>query len=38
LLDALAQTGPRTVLTRHGEPWTGGAEAAVAQARSAGSA
>jgi hypothetical protein len=38
LLDALAQTGARTVLTRHGEPWTGGAEAAVAQARSAGSA
>jgi glyoxylase-like metal-dependent hydrolase (beta-lactamase superfamily II) len=37
-LDALAQTGATTVLTGHGEPWTGGIEAAVAQARSAGSA
>jgi hypothetical protein len=26
------------VLTGHGEPWTGGAEAAVAQAREAGAA
>jgi glyoxylase-like metal-dependent hydrolase (beta-lactamase superfamily II) len=37
-LDALAQTGARTVLTGHGEPWTGGIEAAVAQARDAGAA
>src|SRR3954451_17306762 len=37
-LDALAQTGAGTVLTGHGEPWTGGAEAAVARAREAGSA
>ena len=37
-LDALAATGARTVLTGHGEPWTGGAEAAVAEARRAGSA
>jgi glyoxylase-like metal-dependent hydrolase (beta-lactamase superfamily II) len=37
-LDALVQTGATTVLTGHGEPWTGGIEAAVAQARSAGSA
>jgi glyoxylase-like metal-dependent hydrolase (beta-lactamase superfamily II) len=37
-LDALAQTGARIVLTGHGEPWTGGIEAAVAQARDAGSA
>jgi glyoxylase-like metal-dependent hydrolase (beta-lactamase superfamily II) len=37
-LDAIAETGATTVLTGHGEPWTGGAEAAVAQARSAGSA
>jgi glyoxylase-like metal-dependent hydrolase (beta-lactamase superfamily II) len=32
-LDALAATGARTVLTGHGEPWTGGAEAIVAAAR-----
>jgi glyoxylase-like metal-dependent hydrolase (beta-lactamase superfamily II) len=37
-LDALAATGARTVLTGHGEPWTGGIEAAVAAARSAGAA
>jgi glyoxylase-like metal-dependent hydrolase (beta-lactamase superfamily II) len=37
-LDALAQTGAGTVLTGHGEPWTGGAEDAVARARAAGSA
>jgi glyoxylase-like metal-dependent hydrolase (beta-lactamase superfamily II) len=37
-LDALVETGAKTVLTGHGEPWTGGIEAAVAQARSAGSA
>jgi glyoxylase-like metal-dependent hydrolase (beta-lactamase superfamily II) len=37
-LDALAATGARTVLTGHGEPWTGGVEAAVEQARRAGSA
>ncbi|HEV2076054.1 MAG TPA: MBL fold metallo-hydrolase [Thermoleophilaceae bacterium] len=35
-LDALAETGARTVLTGHGEPWRDGAEAAVARARSAG--
>jgi glyoxylase-like metal-dependent hydrolase (beta-lactamase superfamily II) len=35
-LDALAATGARIVLTGHGEPWTGGAEAAVARAREAG--
>src|SRR4051794_11562351 len=34
-LDALARTGARTVLTGHGEPWTGGAEAAVDAARAA---
>jgi glyoxylase-like metal-dependent hydrolase (beta-lactamase superfamily II) len=34
-LDALAATGARTVLTGHGEPWTGGVEDAVARARSA---
>jgi glyoxylase-like metal-dependent hydrolase (beta-lactamase superfamily II) len=34
-LDALAQTGAGTVLTGHGEPWTGGAEAAVEAARAA---
>jgi glyoxylase-like metal-dependent hydrolase (beta-lactamase superfamily II) len=32
-LDALAATGARIVLTGHGEPWTQGAEAAVAAAR-----
>ena len=37
-LDALAATGATTVLTGHGPPWTGGAEAAVAAARSAGAA
>jgi glyoxylase-like metal-dependent hydrolase (beta-lactamase superfamily II) len=37
-LDALAETGARTVLTGHGEPWTQGAAAAVAAARRAGSA
>jgi glyoxylase-like metal-dependent hydrolase (beta-lactamase superfamily II) len=37
-LDALVATGATTVLTGHGEPWTGGIEAAVAQARSNGSA
>jgi glyoxylase-like metal-dependent hydrolase (beta-lactamase superfamily II) len=37
-LDALAATGATTVLTGHGEPWTGGAQAMVAQARQAGSA
>jgi glyoxylase-like metal-dependent hydrolase (beta-lactamase superfamily II) len=35
-LDALARTGARTVLTGHGEPLTGGVEAAVEQARRAG--
>jgi glyoxylase-like metal-dependent hydrolase (beta-lactamase superfamily II) len=33
-LDALAATGAQTVLTGHGEPWTGGAEAIAAAARS----
>jgi glyoxylase-like metal-dependent hydrolase (beta-lactamase superfamily II) len=37
-LDALAETGARTVLTGHGDPWTGGVEAAVAEARRAGAA
>jgi glyoxylase-like metal-dependent hydrolase (beta-lactamase superfamily II) len=37
-LDALAETGARTVLTGHGDPWTDGIESAVAQARAAGSA
>jgi glyoxylase-like metal-dependent hydrolase (beta-lactamase superfamily II) len=37
-LDALVDTGARTVLTGHGLPWTGGVEAAVAQAREAGAA
>jgi glyoxylase-like metal-dependent hydrolase (beta-lactamase superfamily II) len=32
-LDALAATGARVVLTGHGEPWTGGAEAIAAAAR-----
>ena len=35
-LDALAATGARTVLTGHGDPFTGGAEQACAQARAAG--
>jgi glyoxylase-like metal-dependent hydrolase (beta-lactamase superfamily II) len=37
-LDALAATGAGTVLTGHGEPWTGGVEDAVARARAAGAA
>jgi len=37
-LDALAETGAGTVLTGHGERWTGGIEAAVARARDAGAA
>jgi glyoxylase-like metal-dependent hydrolase (beta-lactamase superfamily II) len=37
-LDALVETGAQTVLTGHGDPWTGGVEAAVAQARQAGAA
>jgi glyoxylase-like metal-dependent hydrolase (beta-lactamase superfamily II) len=37
-LDAIADTGARTVLTGHGEPWTQWAAAAVAAARHAGSA
>lgn len=37
-LDALAATEARTVLTGHGPAWTGGAEAAVEQARRAGAA
>ena len=36
VLDALAETGARTVLVGHGEPWSDGAEAAVARAREAG--
>ena len=35
-LDALEGTGARTVLTGHGDPWTGGAEQAVALARATG--
>jgi len=35
-LDALAETQAKTVLTGHGEPWTEGAEGAVARARAAG--
>jgi glyoxylase-like metal-dependent hydrolase (beta-lactamase superfamily II) len=35
-LDALAATGATTVLTGHGEPWTGGAEAMAERARAAG--
>jgi glyoxylase-like metal-dependent hydrolase (beta-lactamase superfamily II) len=35
-LDALAETGASTVLTGHGEPWRGGAAAAVEAARRAG--
>jgi glyoxylase-like metal-dependent hydrolase (beta-lactamase superfamily II) len=35
-LAALAATSAATVLTGHGEPWRGGAAAAVAQARAAG--
>ncbi len=37
-LDALAATGARTLLVGHGEPWTGGVEAGVEQARRAGAA
>jgi glyoxylase-like metal-dependent hydrolase (beta-lactamase superfamily II) len=37
-LDPRAATGARTVLVGHGEPWTDGVEAAVAQAREAGAA
>jgi glyoxylase-like metal-dependent hydrolase (beta-lactamase superfamily II) len=37
-LDALEETGATTLLVGHGNPWTGGAEAAVAQARQAGAA
>ena len=37
-LEALARTGARTVLVGHGEQWTGGVEATVAQARAAGAA
>src|SRR3954449_12536487 len=36
-LDALADTGAKTVLTGHGETWTGGIEGAVAQAGATGS-
>ena len=35
-LDALAEVGAGTVLPGHGEPWTDGAEAIVAEARRAG--
>ena len=35
-LDALAETGARTVLVGHGEPWRNGAEQAVTLARQAG--
>jgi glyoxylase-like metal-dependent hydrolase (beta-lactamase superfamily II) len=35
-LDELAKTEARTVLVGHGDPWTGGAEQAVAAARAAG--
>ena len=37
-LDAIEQTGARTVLTGHGEPWMEGAAAAVEAARRAGTA
>jgi glyoxylase-like metal-dependent hydrolase (beta-lactamase superfamily II) len=37
-LDALLQTGAKTVLVGHGEPWTAGIESAVAEARRNGSA
>jgi glyoxylase-like metal-dependent hydrolase (beta-lactamase superfamily II) len=37
-LDGIAETNAGTVLCGHGEPWTGGAEAAVERARSAGAA
>jgi glyoxylase-like metal-dependent hydrolase (beta-lactamase superfamily II) len=35
-LDALAETGARAAYVGHGEPWKGGVEAAVEQARAAG--
>jgi glyoxylase-like metal-dependent hydrolase (beta-lactamase superfamily II) len=35
-LDAIATPGARTVLVVRGDPWTGGAEQAVAAARAAG--
>jgi len=35
-LDEIAKTGAGTVLVGHGDPWTGGAEQAVAAARAAG--
>jgi glyoxylase-like metal-dependent hydrolase (beta-lactamase superfamily II) len=35
-LDAIAETGARTAFVGHGEPWTGGVEAACAHARAAG--
>jgi glyoxylase-like metal-dependent hydrolase (beta-lactamase superfamily II) len=35
-LDALGATGATTVLTGHGDPWTGGAEEACRRARAAG--
>ena len=37
-LDAIAATGATTVLTGHGEPWTGGAQAAADLARQNGAA
>ena len=37
-LDALAETGARTVLVGHGEPWREGVESAVARAREEGAA
>jgi glyoxylase-like metal-dependent hydrolase (beta-lactamase superfamily II) len=37
-LDAIAATGAQTLLPGHGEPWTGGAQAAADAARAAGSA
>jgi glyoxylase-like metal-dependent hydrolase (beta-lactamase superfamily II) len=37
-LDALRDTGAGTVLMGHGEPWGGGVEGAVLQARAAGAA
>lgn len=35
-LDAIAESGASTVLTGHGEPWTGGAAEGVPRAREAG--
>jgi glyoxylase-like metal-dependent hydrolase (beta-lactamase superfamily II) len=37
-LDRLAETAARVLLTGHGEPWTGGVEAAVTEAKENGSA